>query len=163
MFEGQTESPADSRPEGPPGYPAGRDPAKELLVRLSAEKELIGRTLDALNEEDVDLIYRFWHQSFKVYGLQQLTLLIRDLLAGLAPEGCQLDGRYEQIVSEGTGRTFTLDANDRWLEETRPIVEAYLHSKNLLEAAYANAGVHDDMPTFLPSGLATLLVLYGLR
>src|SRR4051812_32673052 len=67
-----------------------------------------------------DRIYRFYHQSFKVYSLQATTMRIVDALRALAPERT-LNERFLQILSEGTGRAFGRGSNERWLEETRPI------------------------------------------
>lgn len=39
-------------------------------------------------------MHRFWHQSFKVYGMQDLTLRILGALEELVPERCYLDERF---------------------------------------------------------------------
>jgi hypothetical protein len=66
-----------------------------------------------------DRIYRFYHGSFKVYWLQNGTTKITEALQALAPDR-QLNDDYRQIISEGTGKTWTADHNQRWLKETRP-------------------------------------------
>jgi hypothetical protein len=76
-----------------------------------------------------DGVYRFYHQSYKVYDLQVGTTSITEALQALAPER-ELDEWYRQIVSDGTGNKFAQDHNSRWLAETRPIVEASFHASD---------------------------------
>jgi hypothetical protein len=49
-----------------------------------------------------DPIYRFYHQSFKVYALQEQTQPLARLLASLAPDR-PLNAWFLRIVQEGTG------------------------------------------------------------
>lgn len=84
-----------------------------------------------------DPIYRFYHQSFKVFGLQERTRAIVTRLRGLVPD-----------------RSLSL----RFLA----IVEAFLHARFFLEMAVRYAQL-DRPPNPLPSGYAALLCLYGLR
>jgi hypothetical protein len=65
-------------------------------------------------------------------------------------------------VAEGTGHVFTTADNERWLEVTRPIVEAFFHARFLLEIAVRYADL-DAPPNPLPSGYAALLYLFDLR
>jgi hypothetical protein len=143
-----------------------REPHQRLLDALRQHRDTLAELLDTVSdqsEDGEDLLYRFWHQSLKVYRLQELTVAIHDALAAAAPDGAPLDDRYRQIVAEGTGHHFTLDANDRWLSATRPIVEAYLHSVHLLRLAVRYATELERAPQMLPSGWATLLHLYSIR
>ena len=109
-----------------------------------------------------DPVYRFYHQSFKVYYLQDQTLRIVAALRGLAPER-NLNEWFVQIVAAGTGKSFTPEQNQRWLEVTRPILEAFFHARYFLEMGVRNAADLDVPPRVLPSGWAALLYLYGLR
>jgi hypothetical protein len=38
-------------------------------------------------------------------------------------------------ISEGTNQTWQMDHNQRWMEEVRPIVEAFLHTRYFLDMA----------------------------
>lgn len=109
-----------------------------------------------------DGLYRFYHQSFKVYGLQDSTLRLVEALRALSPDGT-LDKWFCQIIAEGTGKTFNYEHNQRWLAETRPIVEAFLHAKYMLEMVCKYGQELDQPPEVLPSGWAAVLSLYGLR
>lgn len=108
-----------------------------------------------------DPIYRFYHQSFKVYSLQDETVRIVRVLESLAPD-CPLNPWFRQIVEQGTGRSFRQDDNADWTRATRPILEAFFHARFFLEMAVRYATL-PECPNPLPSGYAALLSLYGLR
>ena len=122
--------------------------------------ELLHRCSDHWNYEDP--IYRFYHQSWKVYGLQKETTTIVTALEALAP-GRPLSQWFMQIVRDGTGKTFEPEHNRRWLEVTRPILEAFFHARFFLEMAVIYGKKLETAPRFLPSGWAALLYLYDLR
>jgi hypothetical protein len=108
-----------------------------------------------------DPIYRFYHQSFKVYSFQDQTLRIVRVLESLAPER-PLNPWFREIIEQGTGRSFRNEDNEDWLRATRPILEAFFHARFFLEMAVRCSTAHEP-PRFLPSGYAALLYLYGLR
>ncbi len=108
-----------------------------------------------------DPVYRFYHQSFKVFGLQSQTKEIVDMLAELIP-GRPLNSWFTAIVTHGTGRTFAMDDNANWTEVTRPILEAFFHARYFLEMAVRYSEL-ESPPRPLPSGYAALLYLYDLR
>ncbi len=139
-----------------------------------AVKELLGNLKAALPELEAllsecsghwgyeDPIYRFYHQSFKVYSLQETTLKIVASLQSLAPS-TTLDDWFMRIVREGTGKTWRQEDNEKWLEATRPILEAFFHARYLLEMAVKYAKELEQPPQPLPSGWAAVLCLYNLR
>ena len=106
-----------------------------------------------------DAIYRFYSQSFKVYSLQKTTIRIVELLQALVP-GRELNPWFCKIVQDGTGKQFTMADNARWLEATRPIVEAFQHARYFLEMACRYHEAREEQPS--PSGWAALLNLYQL-
>lgn len=108
-----------------------------------------------------DPIYRFYHQSFKVYALQGQTSRIVSALESLAPDR-PLNPWFRQIVEQGTGKSFKQDDNAEWTRTTRPIVEAFFHARFFLEMAVRYATLREP-PLPLPSGYAAVLHLYGLR
>lgn len=137
-----------------------------------------------------DGIYRLYHQSFKVCFLQGVTLQIVEALRALAPDR-PLNAWFLEIIEQGTkgakpragagqgllglgeqdGRpiiggavlTFDMAWNQDWLRHTRPIVEAFLHAKFMLEMAVKYGKTIDDPERMLPSGWAALLSLYNAR
>jgi hypothetical protein len=109
-----------------------------------------------------DGIYRFYHQSFKVYYLQALTEAICTALASLLPDR-PLNVWFSQTVAEGTGKQFDPSHNDDWLRHTRPIVEAFFHAHYFLRMACKYGRELDEPPSAMPSGWAAVLYLFGLR
>ncbi len=130
---------------------------KEALPKL---RELLARADGHWASEDG--FYRFYHQSFKVYGLQRETVAIVEALQGLMPDR-PLNDWFRKIIGEGTGKKFADDHNQRWLEETRPILEAFYHARTMLEFAVRYGEELDEVPKLLPSGWAAVLYLYDLR
>jgi len=108
-----------------------------------------------------DPVYRFYHQSYKVYALQETTVRIVRVLESLAPDR-PLNPWFRMIVEQGTGKSFKPDDNADWTSITRPFLESFFHARFFLEMAIRYAALHDP-PTPLPSGYAALLYLYGLR
>jgi hypothetical protein len=109
-----------------------------------------------------DLFYRFYHQSYKVYFCNVETAEIVKELQALAP-GRPLNSWFLTIVADAAGRSFSDEVNPRWVEETRPVIEAFLHAKMFLELV-VQAGHERQQPRHaLPSGWAAVLYLYELR
>jgi hypothetical protein len=141
-----------------------RAAVSELLVNIKHHAVELEDLLRVCNgPTGVDLLYRFWHHSFKVYFLQDLTLAIRDALVSLAPDGVELDPWFTQIITEGTGHQFELAHNKDWLAHTRPIVEAFFHARFILEHVVQAGTELDDAPWMLPSGWAAVLEIFQLR
>jgi hypothetical protein len=53
--------------------------------------------------------------------------------------------------------------NERWLEITRPMLEAYFHARYFLAMVIRYGHELDEPPRMMPSGWAAVLYLYGLR
>lgn len=129
-------------------------------TRLPLLKKLLADVSSHWGYED--LIYRFYHQSFKVYGIQSQTQKIVTELRALAPH-LQLNACFEKIVSEGTEKEFDTTHNQNWLIHTRPMIEAFFHAKYMLEMACKYAEELNEAPQLMPSGWASVLYLYNLR
>ena len=137
---------------------------RRLLAAIKTKRDELRALLDEASSHwgYEDQIYRFYHQSFKVYFIQRSTLAIAAALRALLPE-VPLNAYFEQILAEGTGKEFTPEANRTWEATTRPLVEAFFHARFFLEMAVKYAGELDEPPQVLPSGWAALLYLYNLR
>lgn len=143
------------------------DETPEVMALHTALRRELPRLEALLAEVSVhwayeDGLYRFYHQSFKVYGLQSLTLQMVEALRGLAPER-DLHPYFAELLSQGTGVTFAPEHNARWTSVTRPIVEAFLHAKYFLEMAVKYGRELEAPPRAMRSGWAALLYFYGLR
>ena len=109
-----------------------------------------------------DCVYRFYHQSFKVYLLQEITLRIVERVRALAPDR-EFNEWFAQIMADGTAKKFAIEDNEKWLRVTRPILEAFFHARFFLEMAVKYGRELQYPPRVMPSGWAALLYLYNLR
>ncbi len=137
----------------------------QLLQNIAHALPQLGELLQRANDRRVyeDGVYRFYHQSLKVFRLQEQTTEIVHALQGLAPNR-PLNDWFLQIVSEGIDKTFTAETNQRWMEETCPILEAFFHARYFLEMVCKYGGQpQSTLDGPMPSGLAAVLYLYGLR
>lgn len=167
--------------------PGDRPEVVELVANLKRTLPDLEKLLEEINDHWVyeDRIYRFFHQSFKVFDLQEHTLEIVEMLKGLTPKPDAERKRpkfyyyflmaeqpaqppvlhpwFMEIIKSGTGKTFKLDDNQNWLSVTRPIVEAFFYAKYFLEMAVRYGKELEVAPRMLPSGWAAFLYLYDLR
>jgi hypothetical protein len=145
--------------------PAEHREAEERLLRkmkenLTALEELLTHVNGHWQYED--LVYRFYHHSFKVYVVQSLTQSIVTALQELRPD-VPLNEDFLEIVRDGTGKTFAPDVNRAWTSSTRAMIEAFFHARYFLDMVVRYARELEEPPTMLPSGWAAVLYLYGLR
>ena len=134
-----------------------------LLQRIKKYKPELDAMLQRMSEHWTyeDPVYRFYHQSFKVYGVQDITKQAVHLLQTLLPEET-LNSAFAQIIADGTGHTFDPSHNQNWEQHTRPLLEAFFHSKFMIEMAVRYADLTEP-PEVMPSGWAALLYLFNLR
>lgn len=131
-----------------------------IKQRLDALESLLDRARSHWGYEDY--VYRFYHQSFKVFGVQSLTSAIVAALRDLLPDAT-MNRSFLAIIAEGTGKTFSMEMNAAWDRTTRPLLEAFFHARFMLEMAIKYGRELDAPPETLPSGWAAVLYLYGLR
>jgi hypothetical protein len=132
------------------------------LRRLEPELLQLRADLDS-HWATPDLIYRFYHHSFKVSGLQSLTQRIVDLLREVMP-GVELNDDFVRIREEGQPGGFTQQWNADWHEKPRRILEAFFHARYFLDMAIVVAKEPDLKENeFLSSHLAGFLYLFNMR
>jgi hypothetical protein len=135
-----------------------------LLNKIKANLAEIERLYKNFISVEEDYIYRFYHQSFKVFGAVEEIKTARVLFEKIAPDEIEINNWYSQITDEAIGKSFDWEkTNADWLNETRPILEAFWHSKYFLEQMISCANDLDESPQILPSGWAAVLYLYNLR
>jgi hypothetical protein len=140
-----------------------QNPSTELLANIKSRMGDLKKLYASMKKDGDDCVYRFYHQSLKVYGLQYETLQAVELFKSLLPN-YELNEWFMQIVSEGTGHKFEMDHNKEWLKHTRPIVEAYFHAKYFLEMIIEQGTeLTEDPQNFFPSEWASILYLYNIR
>ena len=138
----------------------------ELLSNIKVRWSDLANLLEEMNSHWAyeDPIYRFYHQSFKVYALPRETKRIVDALQRIAPQGTTFCSMFQEIYEAGAReKQFELEHNLQWTIHTRPFLEAFFHAKFFLEMAVKYGKELSDAPTILPSGWAALLCLYDLR
>lgn len=107
-----------------------------------------------------DRVYRFYHQSCKVFALQEFTTRAHALFLRIGG-GRPLNAWFETIVSQGTGKSMQHDTNAHWPEQTRPIVEAFFHAKYFVDMMTEYGQKLESATPYLPSGWAAILALYN--
>ncbi len=138
--------------------------ASQLLINIRENRERIRSLLDSFNSSEPDLIYRFYHQSFKVFGMTNLIRQANKLFSDIAPDQSFLNPWYAEISRSGLRKEFKGSyTNQNWQNETLPIMQAFWHAKYFLEQMAASADELRDAPMILPSGWAAVLYLYRLR
>jgi hypothetical protein len=133
---------------------------KNIVDRLPTLEKLLAECSNHWGYEDS--IYRFYHQSYKLYSIQNQTLQMVDALQSLLPD-TSLNDWFKQIIQEGTEKKFSQADNEHWLQSTRLILEAFFHARFFLEMAVKYGKELKAPPNLLPSGWAALLYLYNLR
>src|SRR4051812_4481496 len=140
--------------------------AREAVLLKNLKRDL--PALTGLSEEaeshwgSEDLVYRFYHQSFKVFAIQSLTTTIVAALQSLLPD-VAFDQQFTTIISEGTGKQFSYEMNARWDAATRPLLEAFFHANYFLKMTIKYGNELNEPPQMLPSGWAAVLCLFNLR
>lgn len=137
----------------------------KLLAAIRRDKAKLEELLDSVDAHwgEEDAVYRFYHQSYKVYLAQELTRDIVRALHELAPDK-PMHPWFLEITKKGTEQRFDMvRSNQNWLEETRPILEALFHAKYMLWQAIRYGTIYESAPQMLRSGWAALLYLYQAR
>ena len=129
--------------------------------RLPELKSLLNKINGYWYQEDC--IYRFYHSSFKIYFIQDLTEEIVSALKSLAPKETVFDAYFEEIYKEGTGKKFSSRYNKKWTRHTRPMVECLFHAKYILEMIVKYGTKLKEPSKIIQSGWGIVLYFYGLR
>ncbi len=150
-------------PHEPRGPVAAGASELNLLANLKARRSRLEEALACASDHwrFEDPVYRFYHQSFKVYAVQGQTEGIVRELSALLP-GHPLNPWFLEIVEQGTARRFEPEHNQTWTASTRPMIEAFFHARFFLDMAVRYAHLQAP-PSPLPSGYAALLYLFNLR
>lgn len=98
-----------------------------------------------------DLVYRFYHHSYKVHYAADLAEEVFDALTRLAPWGLKrAPDALKRIrrIGKVSGRRE---------------IERLFHARYFLEMAVKYGKKYKHPPSLMPSGYAALIYLYGLR
>src|SRR3990172_1850308 len=86
----------------------------ELLANIQEKLPELAKLLEEINSHWVyeDLVYRFYHQSFKVSFIQAETRRIVEALRSVAPTGASVNPCFEEIYQAGaSGKEFEQEHN----------------------------------------------------
>lgn len=137
----------------------------ELLLNIKTNivelKNVYTKILDHWVYED--LIYRYYHQSYKVYYIQDYTKQIVDVLMKCAPESTEMNSDFKRIFEAGQSIKFKSSHNQNWDKHTKPLLEAFFHAKYFLEMIIKYGEKYETAPEELDSGWASVLYFYNLR
>lgn len=139
---------------------------RELLANLKSHAFELSEILESVSGKAYeDMVYRFYHYSFKIYHhVPDRVQIMVDLLRRIAPKGTRFEPLFEEVCRAGLEPiAFEADHNDDWAKHTRPFIEAFFHARYFIEMAVKYGAVLDEPPGFLPSGWAALLSLYEIR
>jgi len=142
-----------------------------LLSRIKRDLPELEQLLDETNREVYeDGIYRYYHTSFKVYGLKTHTRKIAKALRRLAPDKAlrglcvsPFDAYFASFWNVAGRWMVETGAQFRMALHAGPIVEAFFHARYFLEMVVKYGKQLEAPPQCLPSGWAAVLCLYNLR
>jgi hypothetical protein len=138
--------------------------ACELLDNIKRNVQRIDALSKQFRNEEPDLVYRFYHQSFKVFIMNSLIESADDLFKELGPGSKELNSWYRLITKTALAQEFDAsETNEKWLHQTPPILLAFWNAKYFLEQMIVAADALETAPQVLPSGWAAVLYLYNLR
>lgn len=138
--------------------------ADKLLVNIKENRANIERKLASIGTWEPDIVYRFYHHSFKVFDGKRIVESSVKFFEEISPNDAALNSWFKTIIDEALSKEFDWDkTNPIWLEETRPILEAIWHSRYFLEQMLVAADTLETAPEILPYGWAAVLYLYDLR
>jgi len=141
--------------------PDDRPEVMLLLSNIHRDLDVFDRPAKVDGEESV---YRFYHQSFKVYGIKQTTRTMVEALVAIHPRSpAAFHSWFSQIIDAGLAPSFEYSDNDHWHEATGPLLEAFFHARYFVEQVARYGHALTEPPRVLPYGWAAILELYGLR
>lgn len=143
----------------------------KLLKNIKQQLPKLENLLDEVSDHWVyeDMIYRYYHQSFKVFAVQETTRKIYNALESISPHEPKKipDKWFNNLIRRGApGIEFKLEHNRKWKKTCRPMIEAFFHAKYFLEMAVKYGKKYSEPPLFpkrMHSGWAALLELYNIR
>jgi len=135
---------------------------KQLLQRIKEKLPELEELLKKITELGEDSVYRFYHHSFKVYGVKWTTKHATDALRQLLPDR-NLNADFEKILREGQGHKFSGESELNWHQEGGAMLLAFFHAHYFLAMAIKYGKELKKPPKWMPFGWSALLHLYNIR
>ena len=140
-----------------------RERMDALLLRIKARLPELEELARALNEAEEDGVYRFYHGSYKVFNLQDPVKEAFTLIKAIGGEADPPHYEYTRTVEAGTAHDFGESTNANWDAETKPILEAFWHTKYFINMMVKYAKELETIVMPLDYGMAAVLYLFELR
>lgn len=136
---------------------------QQLLTAISKNKQRIYKLQQTSHNlwGGEDAIYRFYHESFKTYRIQDLSKSIINLIKDLLP--LELNKMLLKIIEEGTGKEFNFNSPNSWYEDAKPMVDTFLHLRHILDMIVKYGLESDDSDRKGNMGWFTVLYVYKIR
>ena len=134
-----------------------------LFLRIKSRLPELEETARDLEEAEEDGVYRFYHGSNKVFFLQDPVKAAFTLIKEIGGEDDPANFEYARIVDDGTAHQFSATTNENWDVETKPILEAFWHTKYLFNMMVKYAKELETVEMMVQPGMAAVLYLFELR
>jgi hypothetical protein len=134
-----------------------------LFLRIKARLPELEDIAATLEEAEEDGVYRFYHGSYKVFDLQDPVEAAFKLINEIGGEFDPPYSEYVQIFEAGTKRQFSATTNENWEAETKPILEAFWHTKYFIKMMVKYAKDFEKVEMPMQPGMAAVLYLFELR
>jgi hypothetical protein len=135
-----------------------------LFLRIKARLPELEELAGDLEEAEEDGVYRFYHESDKVFFfLQDPVKAAFTLIKEIGGESDPPNFEYARIVEAGTVHQFSETTNANWEAETKPILEAFWHTKYFIQMMIKYGKELETVESPLEPGLAAVLYLFELR
>jgi hypothetical protein len=116
-----------------------------------------------LEEAEEDGVYRFYHGSNKVFFLQEPVKAAFTAINEIGGEDDPPNFEYARIVEAGTAHQFSETTNANWEAETKPVLEAFWHTKYFINMMVKYRRELETVESPLQPGMAAVLYLFELR
>jgi hypothetical protein len=134
-----------------------------LFLRIKSRLPELEETARDLEEAEEDGVYRFYHESNKVFFLQDPVKQAFTLINEIGGEDDPPNFEYARIVEAGTAHQFSKTTNENWEAETKPILEAFWHTKYFINMMAKYAKELETVEMMVQPGMAAVLYLFELR
>ena len=120
--------------------------------------------LQELEESEEDAVYRFFHQSFKVFHVQKTLKAAHQLITEIGGNVDRPFAYFQDTIKAGTEGKFDGErTNAHWKAATERILKALWLTKYFLTQMVRHARTLESAVQFMPPGWAAVLYLYNLR
>jgi hypothetical protein len=134
-----------------------------LFLRIKARLPELMEIAATLEEDEEDGVYRLYHGSYKVFNLQDPVCAAFKLIKEIGGEADPPHFEYARIVEAGTKHQFSATTNENWEGETKPILEAFWHTKYFVNMMVKYGKKLETVEMALQPGMAAVLYLFELR